>query len=399
MNNLKLLTFAFFFLSTLVLAQERKCTVYWGEARCSISSNEGIFDLYATKTVAEDNAQISPKVIAFNETWDFHCEALLPKNKVVYSNTICPDPLKVRINGIGVFTSKIEQEAFSYTGYSRNLYASTKLHLSTILYGFDKKEVHYKIISGSSGTGTNGTWVKLPKMSGDYRHIDLDLGPVINSSVTGILPSSPYQAPSPMINFSKVHFRIRPDPDVSSDPWFYTSGVWLYYDNSVPVSTNLTLGFPPSGSSTEYGPSYGGTGGNEYEQVCNMGSMSGIRLRWGSKIDAVGISCYKDTPTNIVMYGGTGGAGAYFNCPSSTPFVKGIRGRAYAEIDRLGLLCTDSTKISATPTQELGGNGGVAFSYTCASGFTVKGLHGKSGSRVDRIGAICSNRPEDSPEL
>jgi hypothetical protein len=154
-----------------------------------------------------------------------------------------------------------------------------------------------------------------------------------------------------------------------------------------------------AGAVEQYGTVFGGSGGTEFEQVCNTGSMSGFRVRSGSRVDAIGTRCYQDSPINSGLHGGGGGSLASSDCPGTTPFVKGIRGRAAAEVDRIGLYCTNSAKISATAMQEFGGSGGSAFSYTCASGFSVKGFQGKSGARVDRIGAICSNRSETSSAL
>lgn len=154
-----------------------------------------------------------------------------------------------------------------------------------------------------------------------------------------------------------------------------------------------------AGATEQYGTLYGGGGGGEFEQICNKGSMSGMRVRSGSRVDAIGTRCYKDSPINSVLHGGGGGSLASSDCPGSTPFAKGIRGRAGNEVDRIGLLCTNSAKVSSTAIQEFGGSGGSAFSYSCASGFSVKGFQGKNGRRVDRIGAVCSNRSETSTGL
>jgi hypothetical protein len=154
-----------------------------------------------------------------------------------------------------------------------------------------------------------------------------------------------------------------------------------------------------AGAVEQYGTLFGGSGGNEFEQVCQTGSMSGFRVRTGSRVDAIGTRCYQDSPINSGLHGGGGGSLATSDCPGTTPFVKGIRGRAAKEVDRIGLYCTNASKISATAMQEFGGSGGSVFSYTCASGFSVKGFHGKSAARVDRIGAVCSNRAEDSSDL
>jgi len=154
-----------------------------------------------------------------------------------------------------------------------------------------------------------------------------------------------------------------------------------------------------AGAAEQFGTLFGGSGGTEFEQVCNMGSMSGLRVRSGSRVDAIGTRCYQDSPVNSVLHGGGGGSLASSDCAGSTPLAKGIRGRAAAEIDRIGLLCTDAAKISSTAMQEFGGNGGTAFSFACANGFSMKGFQGKSGARVDRIGAICSNRAETSTDL
>lgn len=155
----------------------------------------------------------------------------------------------------------------------------------------------------------------------------------------------------------------------------------------------------PSFGLEQYGPTYGGNGGYEFEQGCNTGSMSGLQIRSGSRVDAVGARCYQDSPINNSLNGGNGGSLSITDCSGTTPYVKGIRGRSGSEVDRLGLLCTDVNKTSAKTMQEYGGNGGGAFSYSCASGFSVKGFQGRSATRVDKIGVICSNRAENSSEL
>lgn len=166
------------------------------------------------------------------------------------------------------------------------------------------------------------------------------------------------------------------------------------------IAFSLALGCVNSSFATEqYGPTYGGNGGTEFEQGCNTGSMSGMQIRSGSRVDAVGARCYQDSPINNFLNGGNGGSLSIADCSGTTPYVKGIRGRSGSEVDRLGLLCTDSNKISSKTMQEYGGNGGGAFSYSCASGFSVKGLQGRSGRRVDKIGVICSNRAESSSDL
>ncbi len=152
-------------------------------------------------------------------------------------------------------------------------------------------------------------------------------------------------------------------------------------------------------ASEYYGTVFGGVGGTEFEQVCNTGSMSGVRVRAGSYIDGIGTRCYKDSPVNSEIYGGPGGSLTVSDCPGSTPYVKGIRGRNGTIIDRFGVYCTDAAKISATGIQQFGGGGGTAFSYTCANGYSVKGLQGASGKWLDRIGAVCSNRSETSSGL
>ena len=169
---------------------------------------------------------------------------------------------------------------------------------------------------------------------------------------------------------------------------------------STAIALSMAFGFAsPTFATEQYGPTYGGNGGTEFEQGCNTGSMSGMQIRSGSRVDAVGARCYQDSPINNYLNGGSGGTLSIADCAGSTPFVKGIRGRSGSEVDRLGLLCTDSAKISSKTMQEYGGNGGSAFSYSCASGFSVKGLQGRSGNRIDKIGVICSNRAETSSAL
>jgi hypothetical protein len=164
------------------------------------------------------------------------------------------------------------------------------------------------------------------------------------------------------------------------------------------------LAFAGGAHATEqYGTQFGGGGGTEFEQICQTGSMSGMRVRAGRLIDAAGTRCYKDNPINSEMYGGPGGSLVSSDCPGSlpggTPFVKGIRGRTGRTVDRLGLLCTNATKISSTGIAQFGGTGGTAFSYSCGDGFSAKGFHGASGRLVDRIGVVCSNRAETSSGL
>jgi len=159
------------------------------------------------------------------------------------------------------------------------------------------------------------------------------------------------------------------------------------------------LAFTGAAQATEvWGPSFGGGGGTSYQQKCTMGSMHGMRIRAGSMVDAVGARCYQDNPVNKLMLGGGGGTLTTVTCPtdffSYAPFAKGILGRSGAQVDRLGLRCTDDFKIISNALSQYGGSGGTAFSWSCGNGFSAKGFFGATGALVDRIGVICSNRFE-----
>ncbi|HYT77203.1 MAG TPA: CARDB domain-containing protein [Vicinamibacterales bacterium] len=95
-------------------------------------------------------------------------------------------------------------------------------------------------------------------------------------------------------------------------------------------------------------PSTGGTGGQPFrDQHCPSGwAIRQLRVRTGSFVDAVSISCGRIRPdghleglrNHPLTAGGSGGTGHLLLCPDTLPADR-LRGRSASFIDRIGLRC------------------------------------------------------------
>ncbi len=185
-------------------------------------------------------------------------------------------------------------------------------------------------------------------------------------------------------------------------------------DDGCPTTLTLT------GSSNS--ARYGGGGGGDFNVQCPSGQvLVGFNVRTGSRVDRVQPICgtlnlVEDTATSTWTYrvtrgglttlaavGGSGGTAYDMDCAGDQVAV-GLVGRAGSELDQIGLICATlqvtgtpgsyggSTRDAVTLTSR-GGNGGSAFSFTCAggpgTGGAIRGIFGRAGSRVDGLGVTC----------
>lgn len=141
---------------------------------------------------------------------------------------------------------------------------------------------------------------------------------------------------------------------------------------------------PPVGELV--GPRFGGPGGSSARVRCPL--ASGLQGQSGSYVDRIGLVCFQDDRAwDSPSYGGTGGERFVQLCPAGARAV-GIFGRAGAYVDQLGLLCSDSGgQPSASQLQ--GGSGGSQFVWSCPPGYALCGLDLMTGDYVDSVAAVC----------
>jgi Jacalin-like lectin domain len=113
-----------------------------------------------------------------------------------------------------------------------------------------------------------------------------------------------------------------------------------------------------------------------------------VRVRHGSRIDAVGLSYeLNGKVVDMPMHGGSGGSLTEFNIASGD-YIVGISGTYAAKVDSL-IIQTNNNQYSV----RYGGTGGSAsYCYTLSPNLEMVGFLGRSGSEIDAIG--CVFRPK-----
>ncbi len=154
-------------------------------------------------------------------------------------------------------------------------------------------------------------------------------------------------------------------------------------------------------NSNDYLDMYGGNGGSLATSECSSDKIvGGIRVRSGSKIDALEIRCRTfpygtytaGSPT--VKFGGSGGSYNYHYCGYGE-YVHGVKLRTGGLVDSFQFYCTngDISNWSGGWSPQYGGNSGSIRYYFCPPEYpAMKGLRGKGGSLVDKIGLTCSTK-------
>jgi hypothetical protein len=151
-------------------------------------------------------------------------------------------------------------------------------------------------------------------------------------------------------------------------------------------------------------PAAGGSGGQVFVRSCPPGQvLAGVRVRAGSRIDAVRPRCVpvsesgswtSDPSFSNLAAGGTGGTIDTQDCPRDSAIFE-IAGRGGWNIDRLGFRCRPletATTVHGTSTRlgPFGGSGGEPFGpHPCPSSLAATGLQGNAGDLVDRLQVRC----------
>lgn len=135
----------------------------------------------------------------------------------------------------------------------------------------------------------------------------------------------------------------------------------------------------------------GGMGGNQFRMTCNIGT--GVKVRAGAAIDAVGLHCMgPETP----LVGGTGGTRYDMLCTGAEALVGVFGSEKDGRLESLAAVCQNTSSIIAHNRTNLrwgqwyGGSAGIYFDRLCPPGMVVTGLRGRSGSRVDRLQLDCA---------
>jgi hypothetical protein len=138
----------------------------------------------------------------------------------------------------------------------------------------------------------------------------------------------------------------------------------------------------------------GGTGGAYFEErpLPAGARINKIRVRHGTRIDAIGIS-YElgGTTTDLPMHGGGGGTPSEFKLDADED-VTAIYGRYGARLDSLVIQTNKRTSIP------YGGEGGeVYYQYHVTQGLKFAGFAGRSGTEVDAMGWILTAKGTTTP--
>lgn len=149
------------------------------------------------------------------------------------------------------------------------------------------------------------------------------------------------------------------------------------------------------GWGAELGP-VGRNGGWPFEVGCNPGTfVSGLNLRTGSFVNAIGLVCRGGgSEYSTSQFGALVGSASTQSCPSGEVAV-GAAGRAGQLIDSIGLVCSSEADVLAgletTSSQfpPAGGLGGFPWARRCPSGMALRTVLVRTSSNVDRLRLIC----------
>jgi hypothetical protein len=141
----------------------------------------------------------------------------------------------------------------------------------------------------------------------------------------------------------------------------------------------------------------GQNGGGPFEIACPNGRRAtGLQVRSGTMVDAVGLSCQPVGGGSILdtaLTGGPGGTFTFNDCFDGEVLV-GLHGRAGAVNEAVGPICSAAADVRAGLQRvfrdaQRGGTGGVPTDRLCPPFMAVRAIKGKSGSFVDRLEVEC----------
>jgi hypothetical protein len=105
-----------------------------------------------------------------------------------------------------------------------------------------------------------------------------------------------------------------------------------------------------------------------------------VRVRYGGKIDAVGLAYrYQGNTYELPMHGGDGGTEDLFNLADGQ-VITGMSG-SYGDV-----VCQLMFDTNMGPSRAYGQAARAQFNYSFCQGATVIGLFGRSGGLLDAIG-------------
>ena len=133
---------------------------------------------------------------------------------------------------------------------------------------------------------------------------------------------------------------------------------------------------------TSYSPTVGGVGGTAYNFVCPSGAhITEFAGRSGSLIDRISAQCSDGTKSGL--YGGNGGIA--WTDTSATGFTGAAVLRGGRLVDRIQM------KSAGMVFPARGGAGGTLVSWEgCPAGQKITSISGRSGSLVDQVKFGCS---------
>ena len=145
----------------------------------------------------------------------------------------------------------------------------------------------------------------------------------------------------------------------------------------------------------------GGNSGDPFFDMCPIGYViTSLSISTGSRVDRVKFGCSKiDEEGNVETavldledHGGSGGKDLNeVRCSLNDGAVVSIFGGSKKEIDRLGMICGQTSGEAITVHGPWGGNGGNEFNIHCPNNSMAVGVTGRSYKRVDQLGLVCAD--------
>ncbi|RZA09622.1 MAG: hypothetical protein EOP11_01135 [Proteobacteria bacterium] len=140
----------------------------------------------------------------------------------------------------------------------------------------------------------------------------------------------------------------------------------------------------------------GALGGPAFSETAGttLGILSGINLRVGAHVSALQGQWQENfqaggSVINGAVHGdGLAALNVNFSCPNGMR-ITGLRGRAGAYVNALGIVCQDRDQAAYWESSLAGGSAGGAFSVNCPAGTFADGISGRSGSNLNQIALLC----------
>jgi hypothetical protein len=168
----------------------------------------------------------------------------------------------------------------------------------------------------------------------------------------------------------------------------------------------LALSAASSAAGRELLPTVGGPGGIPFVEECGQGEfLTGLRGRAGAVVDAVGILCSRwDLKTQTMLgpspegdvHGGTGDQAASLQCRKNSvveTLALQVADNQYGSVGFIRTYCSGDGGARPRGQQDWGTNAGRSLETSCAPGQAAIGIHGRAGAYVDALGLICGPKP------